>query len=191
MDKNKVLVVDDESYIRLLVRSILGRDYDVVEAENGEEVVKLARTEGPSLILMDIMMPKMDGVGACSLLKADSVTKDIPVVMVSARGDKLDQDYAMQMGADGYITKPFMSQELLEIVVACSVTSVWYSYTCPSTKIVPITNVTAYQRRRPNTSPRSAANTPYWHVNDEATRMIVFTSAYGTSSSVGRRKSVV
>ena len=55
-------------------------------------------------------------VGACSLRKPDALTKDIPVVMVSARGDKLDRDYALEMGADGYITKPFMSQELLEIV---------------------------------------------------------------------------
>lgn len=116
MDKKKVLVVDDEAYIRLLVKSILGRDYTVLEAENGEEAIDIARAESPALILMDIMMPKMDGVGACSLLKAEAATSNIPVVMMSARGDKLDQDYALQMGADGYVTKPFMSRELLEKV---------------------------------------------------------------------------
>lgn len=111
-----MLVVDDEAYIRLLVKSILGRDYTVLEAENGEEAINMARAERPALILMDIMMPKMDGVGACSLIKADALTRDIPVVMMSARGDKLDQDYALEMGADGYVTKPFMSRELLEMV---------------------------------------------------------------------------
>jgi DNA-binding response OmpR family regulator len=62
------------------------------------------------------MMPKMDGVGACSLLKSSTDTANIPVVMMSARGDTLDQDYAREMGADGYVTKPFMSRELLDIV---------------------------------------------------------------------------
>ena len=70
-------------------------------------------------------------------------------------------------------------------MVPCSVTSVRYSLAWPSTKIVPITSVSRYQRRRPNTSPRSAANTPNWQVNDEATSTIVTTSAYGTLSSVG------
>jgi two-component system alkaline phosphatase synthesis response regulator PhoP len=116
MDRDKVLVVDDEAYIRLLVKSILGRDYDVLEAENGEEAIEIARVEKPALVLMDIMMPKMDGVGACSLLKANADTAAIPVVMMSARGDTLDQDYAREMGADGYVTKPFMSRELLDMV---------------------------------------------------------------------------
>ncbi len=116
MAKRKILIADDETYIRLLVRSILGRDYTVLEASNGEEAVDMARTQSPDLILMDIMMPKLDGVGACNIIKADSVTGTIPVVMLTALTDKLDQKYSRDMGADGYITKPFSSQELLETV---------------------------------------------------------------------------
>ena len=116
MAKKKVLIADDEAYIRLLVKSILGRDYEILEAKDGEEAIDVARTQSPDLILMDIMMPRLDGVGACSVIKADSLTKAVPVIMVSARGDKLDQEYARDMGADSYITKPFMSQELLEQV---------------------------------------------------------------------------
>ena len=113
MDKKKVLIADDEAHIRLLMRSILAKDYIILEASDGEEAVDVARTERPDLILMDIMMPKLDGVGACNIIKSDSTTKGIPVIMVSARGDKVDQEYAKDMGADGYITKPFSSQELL------------------------------------------------------------------------------
>ena len=118
MDKGKILIADDEAYIRLLVRGILGKDYIVLEACDGEEAVDIARTQRPDLILMDIMMPKFDGIGACHVIKSDSVTEGIPVIMVSARGEKLDQEYARDMGADGYITKPFSPQELLNTVAS-------------------------------------------------------------------------
>ena len=94
MEKKKVLIADDEAHIRLLVRSILGKDYIILEASDGEEAVDMARTERPDLILMDIMMPKLDGVGACYILKSYSGTKGIPVVMLTALTDKLDQEYA-------------------------------------------------------------------------------------------------
>ena len=116
MDKKKVLIADDEAHIRLLVRSILAKDCIVLEAGDGEEAVDVARTERPDLILMDIMMPKLDGVGACNIIKSDSITGTIPVVMLTALTDKLDQKYAKDMGADGYITKPFTSWELLDTV---------------------------------------------------------------------------
>lgn len=117
MEKRKILVADDEAYIRLLVKSILGRDYVVLEASDGEEAVNMARTQRPDIILMDIMMPKLDGVGACNIIKSDSDTTAIPVIMLSARRDRLDQEYARDMGADGYITKPFNSKNLLDIIV--------------------------------------------------------------------------
>jgi CheY-like chemotaxis protein len=116
MDKKKVLIADDEKYIRILVKSILVKSYVVLEARDGEEAINIARTQSPDLILMDIMMPKLDGVGACKVIKSDSVTEGIPVIMVTVRGDRLDQEYAKNMGADGYITKPFTSQKLLDIV---------------------------------------------------------------------------
>ena len=116
MDKSKILIADDELYIRHLVSSALGRDYTVLEASNGEEALDIARSQRPDLILLDIMMPKLDGIGACYLLKSDIYTKAIPVIMVSVRTDKLDQDYSKEMGADDYLTKPFSVQALLDKV---------------------------------------------------------------------------
>ncbi len=116
MDKKKILIADDEVHIRLLVKSILGKYYIVLEASNGEEAVDVARTQRPDLILMDIMMPKLDGVGACNIIKSGLATGRIPIVMLTALTDKLDQKYAKDMGADEYITKPFSSQGLLETV---------------------------------------------------------------------------
>ena len=94
MDKRKVLIADDELCIRHLVGSALGRDYTVLEASNGEEALDIARSQRPDFILLDIMMPKLDGIGACYLLKSDIYTEAIPVIMVSVRTDKLDQDYS-------------------------------------------------------------------------------------------------
>ena len=111
--KKKVLVVDDEPTIRQVVRKRLSQDYDIIEATNGEQAVDIARTEKPDAILMDFMMPGLDGLGACYTIKADSETKAIPVIIVSARGHELDKKYASDMGADAYITKPFEATELL------------------------------------------------------------------------------
>jgi two-component system alkaline phosphatase synthesis response regulator PhoP len=114
MEKRKVLIADDELYIRLLVKSAVGRDYTVLEASDGEQAVDIARCQKPDIILMDIMMPKLDGIGACYILKSDVSTRAIPVIMVSVRTDTLDQDYSKEMGADDYLTKPFSVQALLD-----------------------------------------------------------------------------
>jgi len=116
MSKKKILVVDDELYIRALVREALETGYIVLEASDGEEAINIARSQKPSLILMDIMLPKLDGIGACYILKSDTNTRKIPVIMVSVRTDKLDQDYSREMGADDYITKPFSIEALLDKV---------------------------------------------------------------------------
>ncbi len=116
MDKKKILIADDEPNIRLLVSGILSQDYIVIAASDGEEAVALASRQKPDLILMDIMMPKMDGYAACSVLKADPVTKTILVVMLTGVGHELNKQLAKQVGADGYITKPFSMEELLETI---------------------------------------------------------------------------
>lgn len=116
MSKGKILIVDDEPAVRLLLRSILARDYSVVEASDGEEAIKTAHIQRPDLILMDIMMPRMDGYVTCSKIKSDPVSKAIPVVMLTAVGFELNKKLARKIGADGYITKPFNSQELLATV---------------------------------------------------------------------------
>ncbi len=113
MDKRTILIADDEPYIRQLMSSMLGKDYIVLETSDGEEAVDIARNQKPDIILMDIMMPKLDGIGACYILKSDINTNSIPVIMVSGRTHKLDQDYSKEMGADDYLTKPFSIQNLL------------------------------------------------------------------------------
>ena len=116
MDKKKILIADDEPNIRLLVSGMLSQDYIVIAASDGEEAIALARKKKPDLILMDIMMPKMDGYAACSVLKADPATRAIPVVMLTGVGHELNKKLAKEVGADGYITKPFSMEELLETV---------------------------------------------------------------------------
>lgn len=116
MENKKVLVVDDEDNIRRLVRSILGSNYIVLEAKDGRAAVDMARSHKPSLILMDILMPKTDGYTACAEIKKDPATGAIPVVMLTAVGYELNKTLAKQVGADEYITKPFSPKELLSVI---------------------------------------------------------------------------
>ena len=112
----KILIADDEPNIRLLVKKLLGKDYSVLEANDGQEAISIARNKKPDLILMDIMMPKMDGYTACSTLKTDQATKDIPVIMLTGLGFELNKALAKEIGADAYITKPFSHQDLLKAI---------------------------------------------------------------------------
>lgn len=114
MDKQKILIVDDEPGIRLIVSRILEEEYIVLEAADGEEAIEIAKGEQPALILMDLMMPKMDGYASCSRIKADQATKRIPVIILTGVGHELNKKFAEEMGADGYITKPFTRESLLE-----------------------------------------------------------------------------
>jgi len=116
MDKKRILIVDDEPSIRLTITRMLGKDYVVTEATNGEEAVEIAREQKPDLILMDLMMPNMDGYTACSLIKADQATKMIPVIILTAIGHEFNKKFATEMGADGYTTKPFTTQELMAAI---------------------------------------------------------------------------
>lgn len=116
MREKRILVADDESGIRLMVSRMLGKDCLVLEAENGREAVNIARLQKPALILMDIMMPDMDGYSACHAIKSDPETRNIPVIMVTGIEHELNVKLSIEMGADGYITKPFSLEELLETV---------------------------------------------------------------------------
>jgi two-component system, OmpR family, alkaline phosphatase synthesis response regulator PhoP len=116
MDKKTILIADDEPSIRLTVMRMLDKDYVVLEATNGEDAVEIAREQKPDLIFMDLMMPEMDGYAACSLIKADQATKMIPVVILTAIGHEFNKKFAAEMGADGYITKPFTVQELMGVI---------------------------------------------------------------------------
>lgn len=110
------MIVDDDEGIRLMVRRMLSEDYTVVEAADGDEAVALTRQHRPNLVLMDILMPGKDGYSACHEIKTDPETKSIPVVMVSAIGHKLNERLSAEVGADGYITKPFSIERLLQAI---------------------------------------------------------------------------
>jgi CheY-like chemotaxis protein len=116
MDRKKILIADDEPTVRLTVTRMLDKDYIVLEATNGEEALDIAKEQRPDLILMDLMMPKMDGYTACSKIKAAQATKRIPVIILTAVGHELNKKFALEMGAEGYITKPFTAQELTDVI---------------------------------------------------------------------------
>ncbi len=113
-DKKKILIVDDEPNVRRLVHTILSKDFTVLEAEDGRQAIDIAGTQKPDLILMDMLMPRMDGLTACYTIKNDPTTKSIPVLMLTAIGFELNVKLSQQMGADAYMTKPFTSQDLLD-----------------------------------------------------------------------------
>jgi len=115
-NRKKVLVADDEPSVRSLLKRTLSKNYSVLEASDGEEAVDMARSQKPDIILMDILMPKVDGYTACCMIKKDPVTKMIPIVMLTALCQRLNMRLGKEMGADGYITKPFTSQEILDTV---------------------------------------------------------------------------
>ncbi|MGD9117489.1 MAG: response regulator [Dehalococcoidia bacterium] len=113
----RILIADDEETVRSLVKRLLGKTYKVLEAENGEEAVKVAVNHKPDLILMDILMPKMDGLTACYAIKRNPATKEIPVVMLTAVDYELNRKLSQDvMGAQDYITKPFDAETLTSVM---------------------------------------------------------------------------
>src|SRR4029079_870725 len=92
--------------------------YEVLTALDGEQALEKARAEKPDLIVLDIMMPKLDGYETCKALKSNPGTKDIPVILLSAKGRNVDQKVGFEVGADDYITKPFSPRKLVERINA-------------------------------------------------------------------------
>ena len=119
MKKGKILVVDDEVYIVHILDFSLGMEgYEVVTALDGEEALAKSLEHKPDLIVLDIMMPKMDGYEVCKRLKADDATRSIPVILLSAKGRNVDQKMGFEAGAEDYITKPFSPRKLVERINA-------------------------------------------------------------------------
>ncbi len=116
MSGRTVLIADDEPNIRQLVTSMLGKSYNVLRARDGEEAVEIARTHRPDIILLDLMMPKKDGYSACAEIKQDKLTGNIPVIILTGVGYELNRRFAQAVGADGYVTKPFSVQDLLDVI---------------------------------------------------------------------------
>jgi len=119
MVKEKVLIVDDEPDILELLRFNLSREgYRVSSAASGEEALSMAQSEIPDLIVLDLMLPGIDGLDVTKFLKNDSGTSDIPIVMLTAKGEEADILTGLELGADDYITKPFSTRVLIARVKA-------------------------------------------------------------------------
>ena len=120
MDRKKILLVDDSSTVLLMERMILSKnDYDVVTARDGVEGVEKARSEHPDLILMDVVMPRMDGFEAVRQLRQEEETREIPVIMVTTRGELSSVENGYASGCNEYVTKPINGLELLAKVRSC------------------------------------------------------------------------
>ena len=114
---NKILIADDDTEMLETLTSMLEAEgYAVIRAENGLEAVELARKELPALVMLDIHMPMMDGLKACREIKADKVTKGVPVVMLTVEGSINEIQQAISYGAKTYITKPSSKAEILKVV---------------------------------------------------------------------------
>lgn len=110
----KILVVDDEPHILRSVEYILSREgYTVLTATNGEEGIQVAKAEKPDLILLDIMIPKIDGYQVCRMLKSDPHMGEVYIIMLTAKGQDVDRVIGFESGADDYIGKPFSPKKLL------------------------------------------------------------------------------
>jgi two-component system response regulator VicR len=118
-DKKTVLVVDDEQSIReLLVFNLQKEGYDTLEAEDGVTAVDLAIEKKPDLIMLDVMLPKLDGISVCKKIRYALNISNIPIIMISAKDEESDKIVGLEMGADDYITKPFQIREVMARVKA-------------------------------------------------------------------------
>lgn len=119
MAGEKILVVDDEEHIVELIKfNLENNGYNVICADNGNDALKLARNEVPQLVLLDLMLPGIDGYDVCREIRRDASISYMPVIMTTAKGEELDKILGLELGADDYITKPFSVRELVARVKA-------------------------------------------------------------------------
>ena len=116
---HKILVVEDEPDIRKLVHYNLTQDhYKVVEAEDGEQALKIIQRDKPSLVILDLMLPGMSGLELCRTLRGQDETAKLPILMLTAKAGEADRVLGLEMGADDYLAKPFSPRELVARVRA-------------------------------------------------------------------------
>jgi len=112
--KPRILVVDDEpDVVHLVEYNLKAADYDVVTAADGEQALKKARAAMPNLIILDLMLPELDGLEVCKLLRRDQSTAAIPIIILTAKSAEMDRVLGLELGADDYLTKPFSPRELV------------------------------------------------------------------------------
>jgi CheY-like chemotaxis protein len=113
----KILVVDDEPTIVRLMEFILARQgHEMIVAVNGEEALEKIRSQQPDLVLLDIMMPRIDGYEVAQRLRADPATATLPIIMLSAKAQEEDIRRGVEVGVDEYVTKPFSPDHLVQVV---------------------------------------------------------------------------
>jgi DNA-binding response OmpR family regulator len=113
-DKKRILIVDDEEDLRKMLKFRLeALNFDVLEAADGQEGLNKTRNDRPDLVILDLMLPKLDGFKVCRMLKFDEKYKHIPIIMFTARAQEKDKELGKEMGADAYITKPFEPEALV------------------------------------------------------------------------------
>ncbi len=113
----RVLIADDEPNIVLALEMLMRREgYEIRTVHDGEKAVEAARDFRPDLILLDVMMPKMDGYEVCERLRADPALKGVSIVMLTAKGREVEREKGMALGADLYITKPFSTRDVVQKV---------------------------------------------------------------------------
>ena len=109
----KILIVDDEPDIVMMTElRIKALGYDTITAKDGQEALNKAKQEMPDLIILDVMMPKMDGYKVCGLLKSDSRYKNIPIILFTARAQEVDRQTSVEVGADAYLNKPLNAEQM-------------------------------------------------------------------------------
>ncbi len=114
MEKARILIVDDnEKNVELLEAILQAADFEVLKAYNGKQAIEMAGKERPDLLLLDIMMPQLDGFQVCEILRKDSQNAGLPVIMVTAKDKESDIVQSLERGADDYIVKPINKKELL------------------------------------------------------------------------------
>ena len=119
LSKIKILIADDEpNQLELIRFNLTKENFEVISASDGEEALCLSEEIFPDLIILDWMMPKMSGIDVCRKLRSKSISRDIPIIILSARGEEGDRTLGLEIGADDYVTKPFSPKELLARIKA-------------------------------------------------------------------------
>ena len=112
--KPKILIVDDEpDVVQLIEYNLKSAGYDVITATDGQDALQQARASSPDLIILDLMLPEVDGLDVCKILRRDAGTAGIPIVMLTAKASETDRVLGLELGADDYVTKPFSPRELV------------------------------------------------------------------------------
>ncbi|MBI4640520.1 MAG: response regulator transcription factor [Candidatus Tectomicrobia bacterium] len=114
MTRGKILIVDDEQdLVDLISYNLKNAGFEAISAFRGPSALEKARREAPDLIILDLMLPDLDGIEICKILKREEATQQIPIIMLTARSEEVDRIVGLELGADDYVTKPFSPRELI------------------------------------------------------------------------------